>query len=1232
MMTASPSPERRDTSKPAAREDLVSLLGKRKSKEDCRLEANIEVAIFADMLNTTLQNTIAAAVVHGTCNDFTTRGQLLAREAQSTLETTADIVADLSDQAFQDHQHTLSTTERSICALARDMIDYGLDLDDISPPSANSFDPNAVSAHHVCPYCCVRTSIIDHEADAEVFGGPNDSRWGRHLRLCPDFRGERQLEALPPPRHVASGSPRPLPLAPPGEAASTGAAATADAAPLAPRPDETVPLNLTLQLHSSVGQRENDATSRSLRNKLESREQTLHDTIIEILGEMSMLYDHTYHSTKPEIRCAIDDVLKARQALELYVSGKPPSLHSTAAVIAMKDLVFADAASNTDFRLTTTSSTEASGSVASRLGWPSNESEGGPAGPPPPPPSCESHRPNAPEDPSPAKCSRRPTPQAPPAPPPTAATSDDHGAPVLHGSARHEHPKPSGPRAAGATLCIPLPPGTTLNRTGSVHAALLHTLYVQAAGANRKELLRHLSKLTLHGSSNSVNGRIDSLIHNGWAHLNTAGNYTMHPLARAYFATENSRSSRDDLESTLRTEATRTLRDVEDNNDTRHKHIPSPGMPPPPRPPPPATPAVAPPRGRWVPCKCCKKDVWLDELAMTWDHHKPICRLERLTGSILQAVKHRHADARWVHHGSPVEPLRVLATTILNDSEPFGDTEFNSALQGLVTSRQVQGFSVAHSPDTFYAPSNATRNDGDRRRRYNDSLNDTTTPTRRCSSCRQPVNWVPTESDSKQWKEHNRTCPARAPLAPGGRHPTPPLRLLNAPRPRARDPRPDASASPRNKRQDVGPAAPGQPRADTAESLHTQHLQALARGEPSTSVRERLLQIIFAITEVDQRGATLEEIQAGLRNPVIAPNITVDTVADLMAHGILQWLPHLVSTRGSATETRYLITSGYDHVADPMGNLGEMAPARRAIPHRDLHGALPASPAPAPAPPLGRPALSRGVQAPVALRRQELAASAAPARTPFDPDAIRSAFLATLHAQRCENPYGCPHKELFSKVYAHLINARQPGELNILERSSNAQVTDGEIARAAYEVIEATFDNPTHNNIGLTLTTILQRVHSLLHVNTRRDNLERVLQTTLDDRTLSNLLADVPGHVHYAPYGAQPGDHPHKHLRGTRGEEHMGMITANPAGDGCGTDLRGARAHPSSDGTSGKLAGNCDGDLRGVGGAVGGRLTGAPALHSVGLAPWSLPGCSAWVCSGACATGVVGTTERVRAP
>ncbi|KAJ1470019.1 hypothetical protein T484DRAFT_1918317 [Baffinella frigidus] len=179
---------------------------------DCRLEANIEAAIFAGMLNNTLQNTIAAAVVHGTCNDFT---------------------------AFQDHQQTLSTTERSICALARDMIDYGLDLDDISPPSDNSFDPNAASAHHVCPCCCVRTSIIDREAEAGMFGGPNDSRWGRHLRLCPDLRGEHRL-----------------------------------------------------QLHSSVGQRETDATSQSLKSKLKSREQTLHDTIIETLGEMPFLYEH----------------------------------------------------------------------------------------------------------------------------------------------------------------------------------------------------------------------------------------------------------------------------------------------------------------------------------------------------------------------------------------------------------------------------------------------------------------------------------------------------------------------------------------------------------------------------------------------------------------------------------------------------------------------------------------------------------------------------------------------------------------------------------------------------------------------------------------------------------------------------------------------------------------------------------------------------------------------------
>ncbi|KAJ1484199.1 hypothetical protein T484DRAFT_2537540 [Baffinella frigidus] len=697
MTTASPSPDRRTTSEPAARENLVSLLGKRKSKEDCRLEANIEATIFAGMLNNTLQNTISAAVVYGTCNELTVRGQLIAREVKSTLEMTAETIADLSEQAFQDHQQTLNTTERSICALARDMIEYGLDLDDISPPSANSFDPNAASAHHVCPCCCVRTSIIDRAAETGTFSGTNESRWGRHLRSCPNFRGGHMLQALPPPRHVAPGSQRPLLAASTsGGATSTGAAAAAESAPLPPRSDEGAhpsSTDLALQLHSSVGQREADATSQSLRSKHEDRERTLHDAIIETLGEMPFLYDHT--STNLEVQRAIDEVLKAQQAHKLYVSVKQPSLHSTAAVLAMKDLVFADAACNTDSASTSNSGKESSSSVTSRLSLPSSNSAGGSAAPPRPLPPSESRRPNAPEDPSPAKRPRRPTPKTPPAPPRAQPHKcSDCGASLPNRGARHECLKASAPCAAGTTPCTPLPPGTTLGRTDTVHTALLHTLYVQAAGANRQELRRHLSKLTLQGSNdNFVNGRIDSLIRNGWANLNEAGTYTMHPLARAYFATENSRSSRDDLESTLRTDAVRALRNVEEHHDAHHLRTPSPGMPPPPGPPPPATPAVTAPRGRWVLCKYCKKDVWLDEPAMTWGHHKPICRLERLAGSILQAVEDSHANVRL---GAPRQPSRTPEGPRHHNPERLGTARCHRVQLGPSRPRHVASGAGLH--------------------------------------------------------------------------------------------------------------------------------------------------------------------------------------------------------------------------------------------------------------------------------------------------------------------------------------------------------------------------------------------------------------------------------------------------------------------------------------------------------------------------------------------------------
>lgn len=119
-----------------------------------------------------------------------------------------------------------------------------------------------------------------------------------------------------------------------------------------------------------------------------------------------------------------------------------------------------------------------------------------------------------------------------------------------------------------------------------------------------------------------------------------------------------------------------------------------------------------------------------------------------------------------------------------------------------------------------------------------------------------------------------------------------------------------------------------------------------------------------------------------------------------------------------------------------------------------------------------------------------------------------------------------------------------------VQRSTRVHPSDGEIARAMHEVLAETFDDPSHDNTGLSASALEQGVQRLLGPLALRRDLDRVLQNAIEDQTLSTLPAGALGHARYAPNGAQPGDHAHQRLRGTRGEEHLGIITANPAGDG----------------------------------------------------------------------------------
>ncbi|KAJ1477880.1 hypothetical protein T484DRAFT_3640965, partial [Baffinella frigidus] len=121
-------------------------------------------------------------------------------------------------------------------------------------------------------------------------------------------------------------------------------------------------------------------------------------------------------------------------------------------------------------------------------------------------------------------------------------------------------PKPAhGQRAPGGNPApndnatnISLPPGTSLACTGTATQALLHMLYVNPRGLDRRNMQLQAGNLTLEEDTTAITGRIDGLLRNGWAQLQGSGILTMTPLARAYFATEGRHSDRRALDKALR--------------------------------------------------------------------------------------------------------------------------------------------------------------------------------------------------------------------------------------------------------------------------------------------------------------------------------------------------------------------------------------------------------------------------------------------------------------------------------------------------------------------------------------------------------------------------------------------------------------------------------------------------------------------------------------------------------
>jgi hypothetical protein len=116
--------------------------------------------------------------------------------------------------------------------------------------------------------------------------------------------------------------------------------------------------------------------------------------------------------------------------------------------------------------------------------------------------------------------------------------------------------------------------------------------------------------------------------------------------------------------------------------------------------------------------------------------------------------------------------------------------------------------------------------------------------------------------------------------------------------------------------------------------------------------------------------------------------------------------------------------------------------------------------------------------------------------------------------------------------------------------SPHGKITDGELARALYQILEETFDSPQHNNAGLEASALLVQIRNLVGQHAERTDLDRVLLHALTDQSICNLPVRGSTLQRYAPFGAHPDDGPNQRLRGTRGEEHVGTIQAGQGSTG----------------------------------------------------------------------------------
>jgi hypothetical protein len=478
---------------------LVSLLGKRKSGAEHRQDASREAVIFAERLHTTLQNTIAAAVVSSRCPAYVAQGQALAEHVRPSFDTTASELEALPQQSFEEHQKSLSEAESRISALARNLVSLGIDLDNTSPPSNLPYDPNKKSAQHVCPFCCVSTAAIDQASDAGRHYGRNYARWERHLSVCPHFPGEH----VPLPHESETTSDAPL------------------------------------QLQSKRARRETDSEAQKLLRLQTQSDLALVDLVDDNYGSLLTLYSHNYSNALPVVKKAVDAALRARQNYERYVTDTPATFLSHDALLKLRNAVLDEASFN----------------AASRA----SDDSGPPAASPPSASSSAPSRSAQLSVKSDTAASRTAAtsplrlivPAAPPSPrrQPVSATRPQpaHTRQVLAG-----YPAPIG----NATN-VSLPPGTSLTRTGTATEALLYMLYVNPLGLDRLDMQNQADNLNLQESATAINGRIEGLLRNGWAQLHGAGIFTMTPLARAYLATEDRHSftfhsDRQTLEKTLR--------------------------------------------------------------------------------------------------------------------------------------------------------------------------------------------------------------------------------------------------------------------------------------------------------------------------------------------------------------------------------------------------------------------------------------------------------------------------------------------------------------------------------------------------------------------------------------------------------------------------------------------------------------------------------------------------------